>query len=67
MTLEDVLTASEAADIYGLSESTLRRACLGQKGYPPRFQEGEFRKSGRVWLITRQAMERVYGKSATTK
>jgi len=63
MTLQDVLTASEAAQIYGLDESTLRRACTGQKGYPPRFNEGEYRKAGRVWLITREAMERVYGKT----
>ena len=62
MTLEDVLTASEAANLYGMDESTLRRACSGQKGYPPRFHDGEFRKSGRVWLITRGAMDRVYGR-----
>ena len=61
MTLDDVLTASEAASLYGMDESTLRRACAGQKGYPPRFRDGEFRKSGRVWLITRDAMNRVYG------
>ena len=24
--------------------------------------EGEFRKSGKMWLVTRQGMERLYGK-----
>ncbi len=61
MTIDDVLTASEAAKMYGLDESTLRRACAGQKGYPPRFTDAECRKSGRVWLITKAGMERVYG------
>ena len=63
MELSDVLTASEAANLYGLDSSTLSRACTGQKGYPPLFKEGEFRKAGRIWLITRDAMERVYGKT----
>ena len=26
------------------------------------FLEGEFRKSGKMWLVTRQGMERLYGK-----
>ena len=64
MTINDVLTASEAAKMYGLDESTLRRACTGQKGYPPRFTDEECRKSGRIWLITRAGMERVYGSKA---
>ena len=62
MILKEVLTASEAASLYGLNESTLRRACTGQKGYPPLFSDQECRKAGRVWLIMRQALERVYGK-----
>ena len=62
MELSDVLTVSEAASIYGLNESTITRACTGQKGYPPRFKSNEFRKAGKIWLITRAAMERLYGK-----
>lgn len=60
MEISDVLTVSEAANLYQLNESTLTRACTRQKGYPPRFKEGEFRKSGKIWLITRDAMERLY-------
>lgn len=26
------------------------------------FLEGEFKKSGKMWLVTRQGMERLYGK-----
>ncbi len=60
MTLDDVLTVSEASQIYGVDVSTLRRACTGQKGYPPLFKPGEYRQSAKTWLITRKAMERVY-------
>lgn len=60
--LDDVLTISEAAQIYGMATASLRMACGGQKGYPPIFKKGECRKSGSTWLITREAMERVYGK-----
>lgn len=60
--IDDVMTAPEAAERWGLSKDTVKVACLGQKGYPPRFKKGEFRKSGRAWLVTRQGMERLYGK-----
>lgn len=61
MELIDVLTVAEAAQIYGLDTSTLRRACTGQKGYRPIFTSEECRQSGKTWLITRDAMNRVYG------
>ena len=60
--LSNVLTITEAAELYQLDESTLKKACTGQKGYPPRFKENEYRKAGKVWLITREGMERLYGK-----
>ena len=28
------------------------------------FKEGEFKKSGKMWLVTRQGMERLYGKES---
>lgn len=61
MTIEDVMTTGEAAERWDLSVETVKKACQGQKGNPPRFQEGEYRKSGRAWLVTRQGMERLYG------
>jgi excisionase family DNA binding protein len=51
--LNEVLTAAEAAALWGLDDSTVKKAC--QKG------RIEARKSGRVWLITRTDMEKVYG------
>lgn len=57
MNLTDILTASEAARLWQLDESTVKKAC--QQG---RFTEDEARKSGGTWMVTRAGMERVYGK-----
>jgi hypothetical protein len=66
MNLADVMTAKEAAERWGKAEITIRQACSGYKKAPPRFNEDEFRKSGATWLITRQGMERVFGKEVNT-
>ena len=66
MNLQDVMTAKEAAERWGKAEITIRQACSGYKKAPPRFNEDEFRKSGATWLITRQGMERVFGKEINT-
>ncbi|OPX85836.1 MAG: hypothetical protein A4E53_03315 [Pelotomaculum sp. PtaB.Bin104] len=56
--LENILSLTEASQRWGLSESTIRMAI--SRG---RFVEDEeIRKSGKIWLITIPAMERVYGK-----
>lgn len=52
-----IYTFSEAAELWKLGESTLRKA-----RFDGRFQDGEIRQSGSTWLVTRQAMERLYGK-----
>ena len=62
MTLEDIMTTAEAAERWGVDASTLKKACTGQRGYPPRFTTEECRKSGKIWLVTRAGMERLYGK-----
>lgn len=54
--LECVFTAAEAAERWYLSVSTVRNACLAG-----RFLINEARKSGKTWLVTRAAMERLYG------
>ena len=59
--INEVMTTSEAAERWGLSIETVKKACQGQRGLPPRFQSDEFRKSGRTWLVTRAGMERLYG------
>lgn len=59
--LNAVMTATEAAERWNKPVRTVRQACTGQKGYPPRFNEGEYRQSGKVWLITVDGMTRVFG------
>jgi hypothetical protein len=57
MFINDILTTTEASELWGLDDSTLRRAVSSKK-----FVEGvDYRKSGKVWLITKSAMIRVYG------
>lgn len=62
MTIDDVMTTTEAAKRWGVAIVTIKKACVGQKGLPSRFKEGEFRKSGHAWLVTKAGMERLYGK-----
>lgn len=57
--VNQVLTISEASEIWGKEVSTLRRVFANDKS----FKAGiDVRKSGKTWLVTRSAMERVYGK-----
>ncbi len=60
--LNEVLTTIEASEYWNIPQITIKKACAGQKGYPPRFTSDECRKSGKTWLVTRQGMERLYGK-----
>lgn len=60
--LDNVYTISEASDLWEIPHMTLKSACAGQRGCPPRFKPWEMRKSGRVYLVTRAGMERLYGK-----
>lgn len=55
--LNEVLTFKEATEKWGLGESTLRSTVNTNK-----LKEGiDYRKSGKVWLITKAAMLREYG------
>lgn len=54
--LESVLTFSEAQEKWELGKSTLRKTYRDE-----RFKEGEIRKSGGTWLVTYEAMKRLYG------
>ena len=53
------MTTQEAAERWNVTADALKQNCRGRvkKG----FLEGEFRKSGKMWLVTRQGMERLYG------
>lgn len=56
--LYNIYNITEASLLWGKQQSTIRKAIKSNK-----FIEGiEYRKSGRIVLITRKAMERVYGK-----
>jgi hypothetical protein len=54
--LNDIFSAAEAARLWGLEETTVKKAC--QAG---RFLPDEYVKKGRDWLVTREGMERLYG------
>lgn len=59
--INEVMTLSEASQMWEVPQITLKNACAGQKGYPPRFTSDECRKSGRTWLVTHEGMSRLYG------
>ena len=53
------LTTWEAEQEYGLPEGTIRRDI-----HRGRFEAGEYQKVGRRWILSREAIERVYKKEA---
>ena len=59
--LAEVMTAAEAAGMWGKDPYTVQQACSGYKKAPPRFAATEARKAGRIWLVTRAGMNRVFG------
>ena len=59
MKLDDVMTTQEAAERWNVTADSLKQNCRGR--VKNGFLEGEFRKSGKMWLVTRQGMERLYG------
>lgn len=58
--LDDIMTTQEAAERWNVTADSLKQNCRGR--VKNGFLEGEFRKSGKMWLVTRQGMERLYGK-----
>lgn len=59
--IDKVMTFAEAEGIYGLAGGTLRKY-VSYKLKESRWKEGvDYRKSGKTWLITKKAMERIYG------
>ena len=55
--INNIMTVSEAAEIWGITEGAIRKAIKSDKFIPGI----DYRKSGRITLICREAMERVYG------
>lgn len=64
MKLEDVMTTQEAGERWNVPADSIKQCCL--KRYANKqFTDDEARKSGKNWLVTRQGMERLYGKETS--
>lgn len=59
--LNEVMTATEAAELWNLAPITVRQACAGYVKAPAKFTSTEARKSGKTWLISVAGMTRVFG------
>lgn len=65
MKLADVMTTQEAGERWYVPADSIKQCCL--KRYANKqFTDNEARKSGKNWLVTRQGMERLYGKEEKT-
>lgn len=65
MKLDDVMTTQEAGERWYVPADSIKQCCL--KRYANKqFTDDEARKSGKNWLVTRQGMERLYGKEEYT-
>lgn len=58
--INDVMTVSEAAKIFGKTEGAIRAAIKAKKFVPM----VDYRKAGGTTLITKESMERVYRNNA---
>lgn len=66
MNLDDVMTTQEAGERWNVPADSIKQCCL--KRYAKKqFTDNEARKSGKNWLVTRQGMERLYGKEKIMK
>lgn len=65
--LQEVMTASEVAVLWGKAPITVQQACKGYAKIPPRMKHTESRKAGKTWLVTKTGMERVFGPQLQTK
>lgn len=65
--LQEVMTASEAAVLWGKAPITVQQACKGYAKIPPGMKHTESRKAGKTWLVTKTGMERVFGPQLQTK
>ena len=58
-----VFSTMEAARIWNRDSGVVRSAAAGAGHAAARMTEGERRKSGRTWLVTRDAMNRLFGQA----
>lgn len=58
----EVLSFAEAEEIYGLKKGYLRKYLYQTEKDKQKIKEGiDYRKSGKTWLVTKEAMDRIYG------
>lgn len=62
-----VMTTAWAGDIWGRSAEEVRSAAAGAGHRAARLGDGERRRAGRTWLVTREAMEKLYGNMVPEK
>ena len=62
-----VFSTVEGADIWNRDSGVVRSAAGGAGHMSARMHEEERKKSGRVWLVTRSAMERLFGQALPNK
>ncbi|KLU74186.1 hypothetical protein ADU80_05010 [Clostridium botulinum] len=55
--IKNIMDLKEASIEYNLNMSTLKSIC--QKGWHGLIEGEDYRKAGRVWLITREAIEKI--------
>ena len=60
MKLTDVMDSKEASEKYNININTLKSIC--QNGSYNLKDEIDYRKTGRVWLITKDAMKKILEK-----
>ncbi len=58
-----VFSSVEAAYLWNREPGVVRSAAGGAGHAAARMQEGDRRKSGRTWLVRREAMERLFGQA----
>lgn len=59
-TLDKIYTIQEACKLWGKDDGNLRRLLLNKDSRL--IENVDYKKSSNVWLITREAMEKLYGK-----
>ena len=58
--LDDIFTASSSAKYKGVPYSTLKDDLTRYNKFKSQIERGLVKKEGRVWLITKQALNEVY-------
>ncbi|MCP8970553.1 helix-turn-helix domain-containing protein [Ectobacillus ponti] len=61
MNLDEVYSLQEAGKLWGVSDSNLRNALGKFRRFEKQISEGTAKKSGGTWIVTKQAMEEVFG------